>query len=262
MVSEDSFAIFLDFDGTLVDLAQRPHLVEVPPGLCSDLVQLRDRVGGALAIVTGRPIAAIDSMLGIANLDVAGIHGAEIRLGNAHLTPISDQSERFFDVLSQLRRLSVVDRRFVIEEKCDAIALHWRTAPNLEAVLLDHLSEAAAELGPAYRVQRGKSVAEILPAHASKASAIRTLLCLPPYNDRTPIFIGDDLTDEGAFEFVNSSGGLSIRVGEGPSSAHQIVGNTAHVRLLVKEWAAGAPFWQVPFGETGRRLRPTPYPAT
>ncbi len=210
-------ALFLDIDGTLLDLAPTPAGVRVPPALPASLRALTLSLGGALALVSGRPLGDIDRLFPD-RFDAAGTHGAEWRLGGsaqgAELPGTADLTLVTALLRDGLNRLPGVR----LEHKPLALALHYRAAPQWEAATQALAAQAAQMLGPAYRLQAGKAVVEILPAGAGKGSAIRRFMEHPPYAGRTPVFVGDDLTDEDGFAAVNALGGLSIRVGEGVGS--------------------------------------------
>ncbi|MHC2002666.1 trehalose-phosphatase [Methylobacterium sp. CM6241] len=236
------FALFLDFDGTLVEIAPRPDQVVVPPELAPALLRLRDRLGGALAIVTGRPIAVIDDFLSPARFDVAGLHGVERRVdgvvsgGRAEDHPAL--RARITGLKDAVRDLESV----LIEDKGASVAVHWRLATPTDAAQAEEaVKAAAADLGDAYRLQLGKAVGEIVPASATKGHAIRALSEAPPYAGRRAMFLGDDLTDEKAFAVVNEEGGVSVRIGGSDTIATRRLTDPDAVRALIYAWADGAP---------------------
>lgn len=232
-----SWALFLDFDGTLVELAARPDSVVVDPELSRMLVRLSKSLGGALAIVSGRPIAIIDHYLG-PHFDVAGLHGAERRIGGVERpghTPDRAGLRRALDVLQAMAR---DEPRLVIEDKQLSVAFHWRLVPALEALALSTVDRALSAAGPAYRIQYGHAVAEIVPAHVSKGGAVDEFLTLRPYAGRRPVFFGDDLTDEAAFAAVNRHGGVSVKIGEGPTAAGVRLATPEVLRRCLAGWAA------------------------
>ena len=233
-------ALFLDFDGTLAEIAPRPDAVLVEPGLVETLERLRDRLGGALAIVTGRPVSVIDGFLAPARLDAAGLHGVERRVGG---TLEGGRAEDHPDLRRQVERLqaeSAALPNVLIEDKGASVAVHWRLASPGDAERAEALVKAASEaLGGAYRLQLGKAVGEIVPAQATKAHAIRAFLERAPYAGRRPVFFGDDRTDEIAFAAVNEDGGVAVRVGDGDTVASRRLPDPAAVRALLRDWAEG-----------------------
>ena len=241
MSGPETFALFLDFDGTLVDIAPRPDAVVVDSGLVPALERLRDRLGGALAIVTGRPIAVIDDFLAPARFDVAGLHGVELRAGG-HLSEADALDQTAFRAgVARLKDAAAELDNVLIEDKGASVAVHWRLADEGHARAARAIVTAVAgDLGAAYRLQLGKAVGEILPAGATKGRAIRAFLGSAPYAGRRALFLGDDRTDELAFETVNADGGVSVRVGEGETVAARRLATPATVRALVESWAKGA----------------------
>ncbi|MEA1833724.1 trehalose-phosphatase [Methylobacterium durans] len=235
-------ALFLDFDGTLVEIAPRPDAVRVDPGLVPALERLRERLGGALAIVTGRPIGVIDDFLAPARFDVAGLHGVERRVGEA---VTGGRPEDHPELRARVPRLQarVADLDAVlIEDKGASVAVHWRLASPGDAARAEAVvKEIAAELAGPYRLQLGKAVGEIVPASATKGHAIRALMEGAPYAGRRAVFLGDDRTDELAFASVNEDGGVSVRVGPGETVAPRRLADPAAVRALLYAWAEGAP---------------------
>ncbi|MDP4021814.1 trehalose-phosphatase [Methylobacterium sp. NEAU 140] len=234
-------ALFLDFDGTLVDIAPRPDAVRVEPGLVDALERLRDRLGGALAIVTGRPVAQIDGFLAPALFDAAGLHGVERRVDGALS---GGRPEDHPELRRQVERLNAETAALdgvLIEDKGASVAVHWRLAGPAETARAEALVRAAAgSLGSAYRLQLGKAVGEIVPAQATKAHAIRGLMERAPYAGRRAVFLGDDKTDEIAFASVAEDGGVAVRVGDGETVAARRLPDPAAVRALLRGWADGA----------------------
>lgn len=262
LAGAEGWALFLDIDGTLLELAPHPDQVRVPAALPGRLRRLSRALDGALALVSGRPLGGIDRLFP-SELDAVGTHGAEWRLGGrtyglalpGHRVGDDDDAAsagaeaqgtvwpsgtgremdrvgggdpngailaaramshlplagRARDLLARLEGLPGV----WLEAKPRGLALHYRQAPDLAVVARDLVEAVLRALGPAYRLQAGKEVLEILPAQASKGAGIRRLMALPPYQGRLPVFAGDDLTDEDGFAAVNALGGISIRVGVG-----------------------------------------------
>lgn len=210
-------ALFLDFDGTLAELAEQPDLVTVHPELVPTLSRLSKALDGALAIVTGRTIVEIDAFLAPLVLPVAGVHGAERRsmlAGDDWRIRVDGIAE----VAAVAHALLARHEALIVEEKSVAVALHYRQAPDLEAICLQAMSEAAAEW-PDLIVLRGKKVVEVKPRQASKGAAVRHFLGETPFVGRVPWFVGDDVTDEAAFEVVNELSGFAIKIGSGDTGA-------------------------------------------
>ncbi len=228
------WALFLDIDGTLLDLAPDPQAVHIPLRLSTQLAALAHRLGGALALVSGRPLTDIDQFFP-GDFDAAGTHGAQWRLGGiesgAGATDDAALARIFATLREEAQRLPGV----ILERKPHAIAMHYRQAPEQEAQVLCLAGHAVEILGSAFRLQTGKLVIELLPTDVGKGIAIERFMRRPPYFGRTPIFIGDDQTDEDGFAAVNTLGGYSVRVGEGvPTQARFHL----HSPAAVRDWLA------------------------
>jgi len=202
------WALFLDLDGTLLDLAAEPQAVRVSPGLPAQLAALTRGLGGALALVSGRPLSDIDRLFP-GRFNAAGTHGAQWRLGGTLIEPGTAIGAALLEMTPLLRQETARLPGVLLERKPHALALHYRLAPAHEAQVRALATRAAERLGPAFRLQLGKLVVEILPAAAGKGAAIERFMDAPPYAGRTPVFVGDDRTDEDGFAVVNARGGLS-----------------------------------------------------
>ena len=216
LLSAPGAAVFLDFDGTLVDLAPTPDGVRVAPGVIEALALLAERHGGALALISGRPVAQIDAMLAPLVLPVAGVHGVERRGadGQLHVAATPDVAP----VLARARALAAMYPGLLVERKRGAVALHYRLAPELEPLCLQEMT-AAVQACPGVLLLHGKMVLEAKPAATDKGGAIAAFLQESPFAGRRPVFAGDDTTDEAGFAFVQQAGGQGVKVGSGPSAA-------------------------------------------
>jgi trehalose 6-phosphate phosphatase len=211
-------ALFLDFDGTLVDIAPDPDAVIVPAGLLDTLMAVRDHLGGALALISGRPIAQIDHYLRPLVLPAAGVHGAERRTARGELQLLSTHPlER---VEAAALGLASQHPRLRVEIKRGSLALHYRQAPELEDLCHD-VMRAAVDQSPGLTLMRGKMVLEAKPGGASKGAAIAAFMSERPFEGRTPVFVGDDVTDEVGFAAVQELNGVGVKVGEGATVARQ-----------------------------------------
>lgn len=202
-------ALFLDFDGTLVDIAPRPDAVEVPPGLHTLLAGLVVALRGCVAVVSGRSLATLDGYLQSGVPILAGIHGAQAR-GIA--TPFPQA--RAEAALARVRtRLAQDSAGLLIEDKGLAIALHFRHAPELQAPAGALAAALADGSGGVLSVQPGHMVFELKPAGVDKGDVVRRCLADPRFMGRRPVFVGDDLTDEAGFGAAASAGGYGVLVG-------------------------------------------------
>ncbi|WP_119155528.1 trehalose-phosphatase [Caldimonas tepidiphila] len=222
-IDSDS-ALFLDFDGTLVDLAPRPDAVRVPEGLVRTLEALSRRLGGALAVVSGRPIDELDAFLAPLVLPLAGVHGSERRDAQGRRSTPGDAPAAVLAAVAEARRraeaLAAEHPGLLVEAKPGAVALHYRGAPQLEALCLAAMREIT-QATPELNLLHGKMVLEAKPSHANKGAAIAAFLQEPPFAGRRPVFAGDDVTDEAGFATVQACGGTTIKVGPGESIAAQ-----------------------------------------
>ncbi|MED5619426.1 trehalose-phosphatase [Ideonella sp. BN130291] len=223
----DDHALFLDFDGTLVDIAPSPDRIVVDPALTHALARLSERLGGALAIISGRPIAELDRWLAPLTLPAAGIHGAERRraAGTVERLPTTALDA----IATRAEALAATHPGLRVERKGAAVALHYREAPQWEAACREAITQALAG-APGLQLLDGKMVLEVLPRGVSKGHAIEAFLAEPPFAGRQPLFLGDDVTDEAGFEVVQRLGGVAVKVGPGPTIAAQRIDGAAAVR--------------------------------
>lgn len=229
-----SCALFLDFDGTLVDLAQQPEDVVVPPSLVATLRDLHAYLGGAVAVISGRPMEQLDAFLAPLRLPMAGVHGSERRAADGtlslHATYPLDEVQRAAQALADQHPA------LRLESKRGSLALHYRQAPQLEALCLDTL-RAAVEASPGLTLMRGKMVVEAKPGGASKGMAIDAFMHEAPFAGRQPVFIGDDFTDEVGFTVVQGRGGMGVKVGGGASAAwHRVESPPRCARSWHRPW--------------------------
>lgn len=232
--------MFLDIDGTLLEIAPTPEAVIVPTGLRELLVRLHSLAHGALALISGRSLAQLDRMLAPLKVPMAGVHGFERRSadGTAH----HDSGIAFPAAAREsLARAAREHPQLVLEDKGPALALHYRMAPDLQRIARHAANEALELAGRDYVLLDGKMVIELKPATANKSSAIEAFLREPPFVGRMPIFIGDDRTDETGFACVNRQGGLSIQVGATPiRGARYCLADVAAVRAWLEALAQQA----------------------
>lgn len=229
----DAIALFLDVDGTLVNIEDHPGNVRADAALIALLVDLAKRLDGALSLVSGRSIAEIDRIFAPARFPSAGSHGTELRLGDDVVMPA--QAEFPEDILQRARSLADENEGLLVERKRAGLALHYRRAPALETTCRDLVAGLMCELGPDFRLIDGKMVLEIAPRNHHKGEAIREMLQHSPFRGRQPVFVGDDVTDEDGFRIVNGLGGLSIRVGQGSQTeANYALGDVNDVHAWLR----------------------------
>jgi trehalose 6-phosphate phosphatase len=210
------YALFLDIDGTLIDLAATPDTIRIPAELPDILGRLSQRLGGALALVTGRALPYADRLFEPHRFPIAGLHGVERRCADGRVarsmpTPAFEEAKR------ELARAAKAWPGVLLEDKTAAVAIHYRQAPCYAMEVDVTMQAALASIGPGYELQRGKMVVEIRPDSADKGRAVLAFLDEPPFTGRIPVAIGDDVTDEAMFKAVNACGGASIRIVETPA---------------------------------------------
>ncbi|HVV32323.1 MAG TPA: trehalose-phosphatase [Vitreimonas sp.] len=205
-------ALFLDLDGTLLDLAPTPDEVNADAALHALLRELQARTDGATAVLTGRSLQDADRLLQRSIVCVGALHGRQCRTG-ASLLPQPQPSEAWRtakETVAQLVRRGALEAD--MEDKGDAIALHYRAQPERGALIARAIEEIADTYG--LRALHGKMVSELMPVGATKGVALSTFMQAPPFAGRTPVAVGDDITDEDAFVAANALSGASVLVGE------------------------------------------------
>lgn len=205
-------ALFLDFDGTLIDIAPSPHAITVPPELPSVLMRLQLLLGGAVAIVSGRPLDDLQNYLAPADLDMVGEHGAIIkRRGSPAHPPQAAWPQSWND---RLTKFLTNHPGTEVERKAYSIALHFRRAPQAEHDALNLLRVFASEATGGFEILPAKMAFELKLSTMSKGKAITELMSEEPFLNRIPVFAGDDVTDEDGFIAVTEMGGVALRVEE------------------------------------------------
>ena len=233
-------ALFLDVDGTLLEIAARPQAVSVPDELRAGLRALHRATGGAVALVSGRAITDLDALFAPLTLPSAGLHGFQHRGASGACSSRRPPSGAALErARAAMLHFAQAHSGVMVEDKKLALALHYRGAAQLEESAIAAMRDIAADVGGELELQRGKMVVELRPAGATKAKAVAAFLEEAPFAGRRPIFIGDDLTDEPAFELVNRLGGSSVIVAAvRPSAARARLTDVAAVRAWLGELQA------------------------
>lgn len=223
-------ALFLDFDGTLVDLAPEPDAVRPAPGLIALLASLSQRLDGGLAIVTGRRVAVIDHFLAPLRLPVAGLHGFEMRL-DGEMAPSLACAAQLDEARGRLNAFVAPRPGLLLEDKGLTLALHYREVPEAETASKAIAESIREDSRGGLKLIHGNMVAELLPVGRDKGRAIDDLMVTPPFAGGLPVFLGDDVTDEAGFTVVNALGGVTARVGTPrPTEARLALADVAAVR--------------------------------
>jgi trehalose 6-phosphate phosphatase len=226
-------ALYLDFDGTLADIALHPDEVVVSEPLPQLLLALRERLAGAVAVVTGRRLAAVDAMIAPARLAGSGLHGAELRADGDAPARLSADPSGADSLARLLRERFADDPRIYVEDKGAAVSLHYRRAPERE----QECRETMRALAPPDRfdVTGGSRVVEARPRGAHKGAALAELARRAPFAGRRPVFVGDDVTDEDGFRAAERLGGFGVKVGPGPTSARYRIAEVGRVHHWLHE---------------------------
>lgn len=232
------WALFLDVDGTILEIAETPQDVQVTESLKALLDALSVRLSGALALISGRSLDDLDQLFAPSRFCAAGIHGCERREASGRIVRPSLDLHRLDDARAELSDFVQRHPGLIVEDKGYGLALHFRRAPHLSAAAEHKVNAICRRLGPEFAIQAGKCVLEIRLAAWTKGASIRAFMEQPPFRGRRPIYLGDDLTDEAGFGVVNELGGISIRVGDArPTLAqHRLAGVPDVLR-----WLGGIP---------------------
>lgn len=211
-------ALFLDFDGCLVEIAARPDAVVIPPDLPGRLARVHDRLGGAVALVSGRDIAALRGFLPDFPGAIAGSHGAELALPGQAIEQ-THGADLDVGALHRAADAAVAGTpAILVERKPHGVALHYRADPGLRPVVEEAMA-GLARAHPGMVLQLAKMAVELRPAGRGKDGALDRLMALPPFAGRVPVYAGDDLTDEVAMAHAQAHGGWAIKIGAGETVA-------------------------------------------
>ena len=232
----DRWALFIDIDGTLLEVAPTPDAVSMPPGLVQTLERVERRFSGAVALITGRRVSGADRLFAPLKLVTSGVHGTEVRAvagaGLRMLTPPVPS-----DLVREVSRVIEISPGIMVEQKGAGVAVHYRNAPETRAALetaLEHIVGRWRE----FQLRPGRKVLEVLPRGSSKGSALVWLMRMPQFRGRLPIMIGDDWGDEPALAAAAKMGGAGLRVaGEHFDSAVADFASVASVRAWLSALA-------------------------
>ena len=207
-----TWALFLDVDGTLIEIAEAPDAVHVDEGIGSLLARVGERLDGALALASGRSLEVLDGFFEPLKLPAAGLHGLERRSAGGAVAR-SDASAVLDPARRELERFVAEHPGTLLEDKSATLALHYRRAAGAEAAAREEMERVRTALGSAYRVQEGKMVLELKPHRPNKRTVVEDFMAETPFRGRAPVFVGDDITDEEGFEAAQRAGGAAIVVG-------------------------------------------------
>lgn len=215
LLAQRPVSLFLDFDGTLVGIAPRPGDIHVPSNLSDRLHDLQGRLGGRLALVSGRALDDLESHLGPVSIARAGSHGASRFIADG--TRLGEAPEGLpQSAIEELSSFAEGNGLFY-EAKSHGGALHFRGQPEKASEALAFAQDVAARFG--LDVTTGKAVAELVRPGANKGAALDAFMAIDPFLGSMPVFIGDDVTDEHGMAAAIEFSGFGIAVGERASEA-------------------------------------------
>ena len=233
-------ALFLDVDGTLLEIAATPDGVRVSTTLLDIMRRLLAEFGGAVALVSGRTLSDIDRLFPVDGLPVAALHGLQHRDGTGKVRTAPDGHE-LAGIRTAVEAFAQRWPGLCVEDKGETFAVHYRQAPEAAAQVEAFMNERVRGRDD-LQLLRGKMVIELKPKIANKGSAIQDFMAEPPFHGRVPVFVGDDVTDEDGFSAVNRMGGCSIRVGDaaGDTAATYRIADVTAVLDWLKDMASDA----------------------
>jgi trehalose 6-phosphate phosphatase len=208
------WCLFLDVDGTLIELTTTPSHTVSDTEIKTLLRDVAERLGGAVALVSGRRIHTLDQLFEPLRLPAAGLHGVERRKAGGDLQGATFVDSQLDGARVALKSLVAAHPGTLFEDKGRIVGVHFRTAPQFEPAIRQSIADIARPLGSNYHIQGGDMLFEIKPRGFTKATAIKAFMKEPPFSGRLPVFLGDDLTDEDGFAIVEACGGISIAVGD------------------------------------------------
>jgi len=239
-LSDASVALFLDVDGTLLDLAARPDDVVMPAGLVTTLAGAERKLAGALALISGRSIDAVDHLFAPLRLRVSGVHGAEIRFDPDGSTTPTVGADLPQSLLAALRRAVEPFPGVFVEDKRFSFTVHYRLAPSAERPLRNIVRELVDSIPIAVDIMDAHCAIEIKSPCFDKGGAIASFLSTSTFRGRRPIFVGDDTTDESGFALVSARGGSAYSVGRRRPGAIGSFSTPQAVRGWLAEFARGS----------------------
>jgi trehalose 6-phosphate phosphatase len=230
------WCLFLDVDGTLIELTDTPSQTVADPEIKTLLQGLSHRLEGAVALVSGRQIETLDQLFAPLRLPSSGLHGIERRTAEGNLQGGTFIDSKLDDARAAIQDFAASHPGALLEDKRRTVAIHFRLAPQAADAAHQLAAAILEKLGKHYQIQPGDMMLEIKPRGFTKATAIRSFMQEAPFSGRRPVFVGDDLTDQDGFPAVESMGGISIGVGDRVEGQYH-VDTVAEVRAWLKSIA-------------------------
>lgn len=211
-------AFFFDFDGTLAEIVDDPAAVSIGAEVLDALATLRDAAGGALAVISGREISALDRFLAPLELPLGGAHGSERRNARGEVESVGIDAGVLAGMVAELQAFARGKDGLIVEPKRTSVALHYRRNPALEEDCRA-VARGLAEKTQDTTLLEGKMVVELKLSGRTKGDLIAAFMDEPPFAGRRPIFFGDDVTDEDGFRALPRWGGIGVKIGDGETAA-------------------------------------------
>lgn len=227
--------LLLDFDGTLVDIADRPDGITIPTSVTDLLARAMDRLDGRVAIVSGRSIETLEKFLPDFKGTLIGTHGAERRFEGEYAQTVEFDAQTVERLVRLAEDFASLRPEFLVERKPSGVVLHYRQATEHGALAMRFM-ESLAMAADGFRLQPALMAYELKPEGVGKDVALADLLDRPGFKDTTPIFAGDDLTDEPALQLVNARGGTAIKIGQADTVAPARLPDPTSLIMLLGKW--------------------------
>lgn len=233
----DRATLLLDFDGTLVNIADTPDGIDVPERVPALLRRAMERLDGRVALVSGRSVGSLENFLPTFEGTLIGTHGAEMRHDGVHETIATFDREMVARLIRLADDFAALRPEFLVEHKPSGVVLHYRRAEEHGALALRFM-ESLAMAADGFRLQPALMAYELKPDGVGKDIALERLLGLPAYEDTVPIFAGDDLTDEPALQLVSDRSGVAIKIGTAETVAPARLHDPSALLDLLEDWLA------------------------
>ena len=227
--------LLLDFDGTLVNIADRPDGIVVTDEVMDVLDRAMTQLDGRVALVSGRSVEALEGFLPDYRGTLIGTHGSEIRLDGTHEHTVEIDHATVAHLIKLTHDFTTLRPEFLVEDKPTGVVLHYRQAAEHGALALRFM-ESLAMAADGFRLQPALMAYELKPEGVGKDIAIRRLLEMPRFEGTTPIFAGDDLTDEPALQLVGDLGGTAIKIGKSETVASSQLADPAALLKVLDDW--------------------------
>lgn len=230
-------ALMLDFDGTLVEIADRPDGIEVPQAVRDLLARAMDRLDGRVAIISGRPISDLERFLPDFTGSLIGTHGAEMRHGGSRRELVKVDHTTVARLIRIVDDFAALRPEFLVEHKPSGVVLHYRQAERQAALALRFM-ESLAMAADGFALQPALMAYELKADATGKDRAMAQLLEEDGFRGTLPVYAGDDLTDEPALELAAARGGMAIKIGQAESVARHRLPDPAALRACLEAWLA------------------------